>query len=119
MYLKLQQLYLIFTISLINVKMSIIQMSKIVDTCTCIYYSTLQYYPLFTPIQHLTASFIRFLTPFQPLTACTLSLYHTLLSDPYPFNTALSLPYPFTTPHRLLLTTMQHLTAHYLSFSTP
>lgn len=68
---------------------------------------TLQYYPLFNPIQHLTASFIRFFfTPFQPLTACTLSLYHTLPSDPY----------PFTTPHRLLLTTMQHLTAHYLSF---
>lgn len=109
--------------------MSIIQMSKIVDTCTCIYYSTLQYYPLFTPIQHLTASFIRFLTPFQPLTACTLSLYHTLLSDPYPFqhcivpslpfyNTSSLTPNHYATPHRPLLIifntlmfSVQHLTA--------
>lgn len=90
---------------------------------------TLQYYPLFTPIQHLTASFIRFLTPFQPLTACTLSLYHTLLSDPYPFqhcivpslpfyNTSSLTPNHYATPHRPLLIifntlmfSVQHLTA--------
>lgn len=90
---------------------------------------TLQYYPLFTPIQHLTASFIRFLTPFQPLTACTLSLYHTLLSDPYPFqhcivpslpfySTSSLIPNHYATPHRPLLIifntlmfSVQHLAA--------
>lgn len=90
---------------------------------------TLQYYPLFTPIQHLTASFIRFLTPFQPLTACTLSLYHTLLSDPYPFqhcivpslpfySTSSLIPNHYATPHRPLLIifntlmfSVQHLVA--------
>lgn len=134
MYLKLQQLYLIFTISLINVKMSIIQMSKIVDTCTCIYPSVLPLiYPyttphrqFYTPLQNVTAGF---LTPFQPLTACTLSLYHTLLSDPYPFqhcivpslpfyNTSWLIPNHYATPHRPLLIifntlmfSVQHLTA--------
>lgn len=81
------------------------------------------------PIQHLTASFIRFLTPFQPLTACTLSLYHTLLSDPYPFQHCIvpSLPFystssltlnHYATPHRPLLIifntlmfSVQHLAA--------
>lgn len=86
-------------------------------------FSITPYLPLYNTSPPVLYSFTklhcRFLTPLQPLTACTLSLYHTLLSDPYPFNTALSLPYPFTTRHRLLLTTMQHLSAHYLSFSTP
>lgn len=160
--------------------MSIIQMSKIVATCTCIYPSVLPLiYPYTTPhrqfdtpLQNFTAGF---LTPFQPLTACTLSLYHTLLSDPYPFqhcivpslpfyntssltpnhyatphrplliifntlmfsvqhlaaflnllkhpptprslplfNTSLSFPYPFTKHHRLILTSIQHLTAQSL-----
>lgn len=114
--------------------MSIIQMSKIVATCTCIYPSVLPLiYPyttphrqFYTPLQNFTAGF---LTPFQPLTACTLSLYLTLLSDPYPFqhcivpslpfyNTSWLIPNHYATPHRPLLIifntlmfSVQHLTA--------
>lgn len=114
--------------------MSIIQMSKIVDTCTCIYSSVLPLiYPyttphrqFYAPLQNFTAGF---LTPFQPLTACTLSLYLTLLSDPYPFqhcivpslpfyNTSSLTPNHYATPHRPLLIifntlmfSVQHLTA--------
>lgn len=91
------------------------------------------YLPLYNTSPPVLYSFTklhcRFLTPFQPLTACTLSLYLTLLSDPYPFqhcivpslpfyNTSSLTPNHYATPHRPLLIifntlmfSVQHLTA--------
>lgn len=91
------------------------------------------YLPLYNTSPPVLYSFTklhcRFLTPFQPLTACTLSLYLTLLSDPYPFqhcivpslpfyNTSWLIPNHYATPHRPLLIifntlmfSVQHLTA--------
>lgn len=99
MYLKLQQLYLIFTISLINVKMSIIQMSKIVDTCTCIYPSVLPLiYPYTTPHRQFYTFFNTFSTP------------HRLYFIPLPYLTVRSLP--FSTLHCPFPTLLQHLIAY-------
>lgn len=97
--------------------MSIIQMSKIVDTSTCIYPSVLPLiYPYTTPHRQFYTFFNTFSTPhrlyFIPLPYLTVrSLPFSTLHCPFP-------PNHYATPHRPLLIifntlmfSVQHLTA--------
>lgn len=97
---------------------------------------TLQYYPLFTPIQHLTASFILlhktslpvfntsstphrlYLIPLPYLTVRFLPFQHCIVPSLPFYNTSSLTPNHYATPHRPLLIifntfmfSVQHLTA--------
>lgn len=97
---------------------------------------TLQYYPLFTPIQHLTASFILlyktslpvfntsstprrlYLIPLPYLTVRSLPFQHCIVPSLPFYNTSSLTPNHYATPHRPLLIifntlmfSVQHLTA--------
>lgn len=97
---------------------------------------TLQYYPLFTPIQHLTASFILlyktslsvfntsstphrlYLIPLPYLTVRSLPFQHCIVPSLPFYNTSSLTPNHYATPHRPLLIifntlmfSVQHITA--------